>query len=505
MLKRPLIIIPCVILLLTLTWLFGYGSRRSSFGHILQHSDTASPLPEALSSSGTPKSFQEAQIGKPADRLLPSAKGGPLSDEGDDYSDYRSIVSLSSTNGQYYLIDTRGVTSYNGNLVPHPSQPETWIAAATHIEESGASAVSCTVSVASGALLCRQPAEPLPLRQGIKGQCTGRKADILNNLSGPRDIRLIWGPQVPYVVYSSHSQWACMGVWMQDARFLLDAHKAPLDSDDQQSLAQPREIQRPRGFPYTRGRFDKNYFLFWDNKDRMYVHYDIWPRRSYARLFLDGTVGEDLAPVVAKSDHDCLIKRMPDIHRIKDPSHKEMIHQASNSLALTLCNRNDKNCRPSPENTYIINVFHRQKIINGDHPIYQPHVALFQQESPFALFAITQKPLWIWGRGALTEDSGAVKYLSRPDKIPTNQTEMFYVTSIAWKNSNQTYHGFLDDPLWINFGKEGTSAKGELSSSALFKSICTSAMLTLIFFAPDSFPGSIDVIAADITQDLGLC
>lgn len=61
------------------------------------------------------------------------------------------------------------------------------------------------------------------------------------------------------------------------------------------------------------------------------------------------------------------------------------------------------------------------------------------------------------------------------DEEEHNDSEMMYVTSMNWKTHGQTYHGYLDDVLFLNFGIE------------------------------DAKTGSIDVIAADLLKGLGSC
>lgn len=122
-----------------------------------------------------------------------------------------------------------------------------------------------------------------------------------------------------------------------------------------------------------------------------------------------------------------------------------------------------------------MHVFHH-KTYYDFHGIYEPYVLLFRQAAPFALHGISQRPLWIHGRQALTAETGALQYAGRPaEDIPEGHTEMFYVTSISWKGHAQRYHGYLDDVVFLGFGIEDTRA------------------------------GLIDVLAEDLVGDLGLC
>lgn len=218
------------------------------------------------------------------------------------------------------------------------------------------------------------------------------------------------------------------------------------------------ELQRPE--PY--GLVEKNFFVFWDKDEQIYAHYDITPKRVFAKLAYDGSVGPDLAPQVAEQDAQCMTKYLPKI----DPEN-ESIHQASNSLSITLCKRTDPTCKPNDSNTFIMNIFQYKKYY-GFHSVYEPYVMLFQQSAPFATYGISSKPLWISGRGKPGEWKNA-------DGRGTDQTQMFYVTSISWKKHGQKYHGYIDDVMFVLFGIE------------------------------DADTGGIDVTAGDLLTGLGLC
>lgn len=191
----------------------------------------------------------------------------------------------------------------------------------------------------------------------------------------------------------------------------------------------------------------------------MYLHYNIFPSRSFARLSRDGSeVSEDLAPFVSGKDNVCLQNFMPKLE------YQEHIHQATNSLAITMCNRDDVNCNKT-ENTYILTIFHHKRYHDG-HNLYEPYIMIFEQSKPFGIYAISSKPFWINGRGK--PGDGAT------DR-PASQSQMMYITSMSWKAQSLTYHGFMDDEIMIAFGVEDRAA------------------------------GAIDVIAQDLIREMHLC
>jgi hypothetical protein len=144
-----------------------------------------------------------------------------------------------------------------------------------------------------------------------------------------------------------------------------------------------------------------------------------------------------------------------------DPEN-ESIHQATNSLAVTLCKRAETDCVPTGYNTFLVAIVHHKKFF-GFHPVYEPYVILFRQSAPFEIYAISEKPLWIAGRGR--SGFGGTH----------DQTEMLYMTSMSWRDHGQTYHGYLDDVLFLSVGVE------------------------------DSRTGAVDVVAEDLLRGMGLC
>lgn len=224
------------------------------------------------------------------------------------------------------------------------------------------------------------------------------------------------------------------------------------------------ELRRPP--PY--GNVEKNWFLFWDKDEQMYAHYDVFPKRVFAKLEWDGSIGEDLALAAKEKDEICMEKYMP-----KPAKTLESVHQATNSLSITLCKRTDTTCTPNSSNTFILSIF-QHKTYYLMHSLYEPYIMLFKQEAPFEIHAISKKPLWINGRG-LPGSGLKVPGLYPEEDQAWQQTEMFYVTSMSWKQQGQRYHGYVDDVIFLAFGIE------------------------------DLKTGGIDILAGDLLQDLGIC
>ena len=379
------------------------------------------------------------------------------------------LVSKITKGGEWFFIDFGDRASYNPNIIPHPEKKDTWFIVAQADKSQDDDIVwftelVCEATFKDDKLQCTRSPLILPIQSTVSTHCDG-DLEFFNLTKGPHDARVFQGPDHPFVIYGSQSQYSCFGLWIQDFRRLVDWSRTP---DTSGKFFWPTELQRPRGLPYR--RLEKNWFLFWDNKGEMFLHHDIFPMRMFAKMHLDGKdkseglVGEDLAPLAAKSDAICMEKYMPHV----DDSMPEFIHQATNSLAITLCKRSDPACRKTDENTYIFTVFQFKSFYN--HGVFEPYVMLFKQIAPFEVYGISSKPRWYRGRG---EAGGS--WAAGIDWIPKNSTQMVYTTSMNWKRKGLTYNGYLDDEVFLSFGVEDKRSFG------------------------------IDVVAGDLIAGLNLC
>ncbi|EXJ92750.1 hypothetical protein A1O3_01302 [Capronia epimyces CBS 606.96] len=416
------------------------------------------------------------------------------------------VFSASTPNGKYFTIEFGDEEAINPSILPHPVLAETWIivaqqgrsggsknkskgkgkgkgksngqsTSADHDEDESSDPsvwftelVCDAVFVTPNKLACVRPPKILPIAATTGDKCVDNLAYFALNV-GPHDARVFYGPSSPYTVYGSNSAFTCFGQWIQDFRMLVewpaDSHS---DSNTNNNVAVKHdfrlaaELQRPG--PY--GPVEKNWFIFWDNVGDAYVHYDVAPKRAFAKLGGAGSVGPDLAPLAALSDQQCLTGLMPPV-----AEQLESIHQATNSLSITMCARADLTCKPTEANTYILTLF-QHKSFYQYHSVYEPYALLFKRSAPFEVHAVSAKPVWIHGRAKPGE-------AQRPDGPEFdgldawNQSEMFYLTAISWKAHSQRYHGYLDDVLFLSFGIE------------------------------DKRTGGIDVVAGDLLRDLNVC
>lgn len=269
----------------------------------------------------------------------------------------------------------------------------------------------------------------------------------LNMNIGPHDARVFMGPQSSaYILYGSQSDHddMCFGQHIQDLRMLLEW--GPFIAPDLM-FNKAVSIRRP---PPRRG-IEKNYFVFWDKDDQIYAHYDLEPRRSFSRIDPDGKHHGNLAQRSRATDEPCWERW------VKETAYSNGTHQATNSLMVTLCNRADKDCVATDANTKIMTIF-QKKLSYNFHAFYLPFVLLFDRTPPFAMHAITAKPFWVKGQRAPNEPMPPHEQVTVHGNITSAfyQPEMLYMTAMNWKIQGLDYHGYLDDVLWLSFGREDT-------------------------------------------------
>jgi hypothetical protein len=374
------------------------------------------------------------------------------------------LSSVTTKDKKYFPIEFGSRKAINPNIIPHPSLEDTWIIIAMQEQSDMKNSIFfaelvCNARFVNDKLSCIEPPLLMPIAATEGDKCTGELSFFANNL-GPHDARVFYGPKAPYTIYGSNSKFTCFGQWMQDFRMLTDWGYEPYV---QGKFRKATELQRPAPWHPV----EKNWFIFWDSEGKMYTHYDISPKRVFAELQFDGSVGPDLGLQAAEKDAVCMERFMPEIG-----PELESIHQASNSLSITMCKRSDPDCKPDETNTFILTIF-QHKTFYAYHSVYEPYLMLFDHNAPFDIHAISRKPIWINGRGRPGE---VIPYaMSDKDAKTWNQTEMFYVTSISWKKHGEKYHGYLDDIIFIAFGIE------------------------------DMATGGIDVVAEDLMQSLNFC
>src|SRR2546423_450073 len=302
---------------------------------------------------------------------------------------FRAVFSVSTADKKYFPIEFGEQEALNPSIIPHPALNDTWIIVAQQQKSSVKDTVwfaelVCNAVFRNGVLGCVNSPVILPIAATSGDKCVGDLAYFAFNI-GPHDARVFYGPRTPYVIYGSNSVYTCFGQWMLDFRMTVDWGFEVFAEDE---FRKATELQRPA--PYR--PIEKNWFVFWDKQEQIYAHFDIAPKRVFAKLEHDGSVGQDLAPLAAANDEKCMAKYMP-----KLAPELESIHQATNSLSITLCKRSDSSCEVKDSNTFILTIF-QHKSFYSFHSVYEPYVMVFQQTAPFEMYGISTKSIWIHGR-----------------------------------------------------------------------------------------------------------
>lgn len=377
------------------------------------------------------------------------------------------VRSSSTSDGRYFSINMGGQPAMNPNIIPHPFLEDTWILVAQLRQQTQHFAeLVCNAKFEEGVMKCISGPSKLPIAPTFGDKCTGVFAYIELN-QGPHDARVFYGPDKPYTIYGSNSEHTCFGQWIHDFRNLIEWGFE--EDDSHKEFLSATELQRPP--PWS--AIEKNWFLFWDLDGHIYAHYDVVPNRVFARVENSGAVGPDMGLATRSSDEACMARIMPEVGQ-----ELESIHQATNSLSITMCKRNDRSCTPNISNTFVFTVFQHKKYYNF-HAVYEPYILMFEQVPPFKVSAISTKPFWIYGRKiplsqSLTTD-GQKGIPNSLNGTKSDGEEMLYITSMSWKDRGQTYHGYMDDVLFISFGIE------------------------------DEETAAIDVLAGELMQNLHFC
>ncbi|KAL1872003.1 hypothetical protein VTK73DRAFT_1747 [Phialemonium thermophilum] len=408
---------------------------------------------------------------------LPSLGRGPLWTPDDGHTggqngslplapeNYHELSSLSTEDGRFFRIQFGNVSVLNPNILPHPQIEDVYIIVGQDLqrfEETTFREVYCYATFKNASsgevgvslegwtvLSCDYPAPPpaLPVAPTPGGELCDGKLELMKLNKGPHDARVFWGPTRPYALFGSNSRFTCFGQWVQDFGDLMGwptefvPHGSHEEGDDV-PFHVATEIQRCDGYQ----PLEKNFFLFWDRNGDVYVHYDIAPKRVFARLYADGSVGEDLAPLAAapggsdgSGDDACLARLLP-----KPLGEHDSVHQATNSLAVTMCRRkSDPHCSVRDDNTFLFTVFHVKRVV-GWRVRYEPYALVFRRDLPFRVHAASRLPLWLRGRAHREGVDG----------------DMLYMVSMSWRDRTQRYHGFLDDVLFLSFGVDDKAAAG---------------------------------------------
>ena len=263
---------------------------------------------------------------------------------------------------------------------------------------------------------------------------------------GAEDPRVFWGPKgEPMLLYGMNTQSLdrLRSMWLVDLRKTfpeLDG-MLPESSTPHQPIHDQMELGlEQKGFD----RIEKNWAAFVYG-DELMLHSNMKPRKVYR---LQGspkeTGNQPIAPVPlnnAKDLEQCFQSLFPRYAN----SQNNALHQATNILRLTLCNRGQ--CTPNADNTIYLKLFHVK-----DHAAYR-----------YTQFAFT----WAMKEGL------PVRSLNGPMELPGHSMKTInFVTTINYLLEERSQgqderhlgpdHGYLDSKVVLSFGVGDGSGKATL-------------------------------------------
>lgn len=158
-----------------------------------------------------------------------------------------------------------------------------------------------------------------------------------------------------------------------------------------------------RNPPSTRSAIEKNWLLFFQTTGESYIHYELpsfthpatsTRGRTFAKILGNGLTTTNLTSPLEQPCLDSLIDNRK--REAPSPSHLKFgsWHQATNSLRLILCNRRDKDCRPTPQNTVFVALIHRKFPNLLKLPLrYERFFIAWSATPPFGMVGISRNPV----------------------------------------------------------------------------------------------------------------
>ncbi|KAK9316600.1 hypothetical protein V1522DRAFT_259541 [Lipomyces starkeyi] len=250
------------------------------------------------------------------------------------------------------------------------------------------------------------------------GLCKRHK--YLSLKQGHTDPRVLFSPLgEPLMVVGTNGLSNCMNQFVIDLRAVIpglnwkmNLHGVPIRFKELTELPRPQYNE-----------VEKNWFLMWDESNVEYVQHET-EQRSISAVSLPPEKQVNIATPGIQKCVSSLKKRLGRKQQAND------IHQATNSLRVTLC---DFPCIPTIHNTVIIELMHMK---------YQNRLELYYRR--YAIIMNATAPFDIIGR------TGNLMYAG------TDENVMLYTVSMTWDHEhyqqhedwNETVHGghwFLEE------------------------------------------------------------
>lgn len=230
-----------------------------------------------------------------------------------------------------------------------------------------------------------------------------------------------------------------------------------------------------RNPPDSRSEIEKNWMLFSD-RHSTYVHYDIGPR-TFAQLLGGGLTTPNLTDPF---EIPCLGHgTAPDLtSEWRDSSW----HQGTNSLQLILCERGDRFCKQSPDNTVFWSLIHQKHESEIYGLRYERFFIVWSSSPPFHMLAISRLPIIFADESvngyppeaSWDDDEENAQMLEELGMGKGEYAKFTYTPSIAYswgrlEDAPQDKNiGYLDDEVILGIGIED---RGQAYVRALVKDL----------------------------------
>ncbi|KAK9454727.1 hypothetical protein V1511DRAFT_521856 [Dipodascopsis uninucleata] len=290
------------------------------------------------------------------------------------------------------------------------------------------------------------------------GRCV--RIPFMALIQGHSDPRVFFSPVgEPLMIVGTNGKANCLNQWVIDLRALVP-HLSKEMRIEHVPIRYGKLTEMPRD---KYNEIEKNWFIMWDERYVGYVQHEterrsvqLWQPKSRTDL-----------RNVAKPAPKCVTNLL---QKYDDPSKfANDIHQASNSLRVTLC---DFPCIPTIHNTVLIEIMH-VKYKNWLELYYRRYVVVMNATAPFNIIGRTSNLMY----------------------AGTDERTMLYTVSIGWDNFrfrehdewNETKHGGQD--VWDHLRKkelqsslsqiEAQKAGKSSASASLQPSLSTASPKTL--------------------------
>ncbi|KAK9383402.1 uncharacterized protein V2V93DRAFT_361783 [Kockiozyma suomiensis] len=253
-----------------------------------------------------------------------------------------------------------------------------------------------------------------------EGACTGENA-LLKDDVGAMDPRLFFSPRgEPLMIVGAAGHSNCWSQYLIDLRVYIPALGEKMNISHL-----PIRFDKPLELPRDDdASIHKNWFLFYDENNIPYVHRS-FSNRSLAPVenLLSGVSSDDeYSNLLQNRETPSCIQELKKTYSSSLEKVHDSIHQATNSLRVTLC---DFPCIPTIHNTVNIEIFH-VKYLNNLEIFYRRYVVLMNITAPFEVIGRTNNIIY----------------------VGVDEKSLIYTVSMSWDPQSRSKHGKWNDHVY---------------------------------------------------------